>query len=403
MLIVALPLFSGCRTFQNRKDMVSVEDLMSHEGCKLYSKVRQSLYDETLDPRERQRLVREFNQYKKHLMMQVIIAKVSGHKDKAQIFLDQLLDIDPLNLKAVQLKVELAVQTGNLSLAEKILKKQMTAHPDYSICDKLAYLYYIREEYDQAQVWTKKALELGAPPAQVNYHFGMIAEQKGRDQLARHYYKKALCREPGFPKAVNRLRALQLKPQPLTLLAQHEEAAQPIALSTGPSTVKASVPEAPHGPFEIVLGAQGLKTNLVKIKALMDNNLFAGLSGTAEHGRKKTMTARLSEKPVHQTDMAVGPPDIMTHVLESSTPAFIVKIHKGGRFAIMNKGRWDGIAAQQRFFLYRDAEYVGQLKVSRVSYDFATLLPVENLDMQAVKVGDQVLSVRNEKNLLSSF
>jgi tetratricopeptide (TPR) repeat protein len=390
ILLAGIPLLSGCRTFQSRSKTVSIHDLMTYDGTKMVHLTKQSVFDPEMGLAERRRLQREFRRYKKQLMMQVALSKVAGRKQEAQRLLDKLIDIDPQNLKAVHLRAELAIEDGQLMLAEKMLKKQIAAQPHYSLCDKLAYIYYLREDFDLAQAWLQRALDLGAPPARIDYHLGMIAEQRREPVLAQKYYEQALSQEPEFKKAAVRLRALQFRPHSVTVLAQDETVPQTSPSGPPPERVQISPSDDPlmQGPDKPKL-TKKLKAQLRKLKKFLRTKSSPSPARIkkpdAASDAEETPPARPPEISVPAISSGQSPPPLAVQVLETPKPANIVKIHSSGRFAVMNKGRWDGIAPQQKLYLYRNGAYIGQLRVSRVSSDFATLFPVDNLKWEMLR------------------
>jgi tetratricopeptide (TPR) repeat protein len=148
------------------------------------------------------------------LMACAVLAVESKEYAKAQSYLDHVLAQETVNPNAVVLRSKLAMQEGNLSLAKRMLLKQIHLTPDnYQLRETYAAALYLTAEYEEATKNLLLAEKLGSPKGRVKYHLGLIEEAKGNKNVAMTYYKSALSSEPPFKPANPRLKALEIETQ----------------------------------------------------------------------------------------------------------------------------------------------------------------------------------------------
>lgn len=120
-----------------------------------------------------------------------------GEKDKALSLMEEILQAEPENYDALNfIGYTLVEQKKDLKRAEEYLLKADSLKPnqDY-INDSLAWLYYVKGEYEKAFAYIEKAVSLigdsGSEDAAMWVHYGDIAAKTGRKDAAVRAYEKA--------------------------------------------------------------------------------------------------------------------------------------------------------------------------------------------------------------------
>ncbi len=160
--------------------------------------------------REIARLAVTFPRNPDILLANASIAHAMRRPEEAQVYLDRLLQIQPIRPDAAVLRSRIAVSDGNLRLARRVLEEQIELVPDHAgLREALASVLYLEGETDAARRSLTTAERLGAPPWRVAYNLGLIAESESRLDEATHHYEEALRHAPDFDPARARLKGLK--------------------------------------------------------------------------------------------------------------------------------------------------------------------------------------------------
>lgn len=158
---------------------------------------------------EAQTLAVEFPTHPRVLLANAILSWNAGQVIRAQQYLDALLALQPVSPEAVVLRARIAMQEGNLRLAERLVADQVRLRPDHAeLRETLAAVLYLDGRLYEADVELEAAERLGAPLWRVEYHRGLVAEAQRRDGDAAAHYAKALELAPEFAPARARLEGL---------------------------------------------------------------------------------------------------------------------------------------------------------------------------------------------------
>jgi len=126
----------------------------------------------------------------------------------------EILEKEPNNPDALNFIGYSYVEKGiELDEAEKMIKRALEIKPDDPyITDSLAWLYYMRGDYEKAYMYQLKVLEKVNDDATILEHMGDICKALKRFDEALKYYKEALNQEPEDPESIiKKLKELENK------------------------------------------------------------------------------------------------------------------------------------------------------------------------------------------------
>ena len=126
-----------------------------------------------------------------------------GNKTKAsQQYYLATLAFDKSSSGGVDNDFEKAVfltdQGKDLDTANKLAKKALEKRPNLFTYDALAWNFYKKGDFTQAQTNIQEALKFGLSQPIINYHAGMIAEKLGQNEQAKTYLQKAFSEDKYF-------------------------------------------------------------------------------------------------------------------------------------------------------------------------------------------------------------
>lgn len=151
----------------------------------------------------------EFPTHPRVLLANAVLSWNAGKVVRAQQYLDALLALEPASPDAAVLRARIAMQEGNLRLAERLLTEQARLRPDHAdVRETLAAVLYLDDRPYEAAAELDAAERLGAPVWRIEYHRGLLAESQRRYPEAAEHYVRALELAPDFAPARNRLDGL---------------------------------------------------------------------------------------------------------------------------------------------------------------------------------------------------
>lgn len=157
-----------------------------------------------------ERLALEFPQHARTLMAAGTLSFEAAEPEKAQNYLDQVFRVQPANPEAGVLRSRIAIEDGNLPLAQRVLTTQIQYTPDHAgLREALSAVLYMSGDWKGARAATDVAEALGAPSWRVAYHRGLIAEGAGDHAEARRQYQACVDKNPAFPAAQSRLSGMK--------------------------------------------------------------------------------------------------------------------------------------------------------------------------------------------------
>jgi predicted Zn-dependent protease len=143
------------------------------------------------------------------LQANAVVAFEARRRAEAQMYLDSLLALQPVQPDAAVLRSQIAIQEGNLRYAERLLTEQIELRPDHELLrETLAAVLYLQGDLDGASASLDVAGRLGGPGWRLAYHRGLVAEAAGDASGAAQLYRESLELEPGFEPAASRLKGL---------------------------------------------------------------------------------------------------------------------------------------------------------------------------------------------------
>lgn len=130
---------------------------------------------------------------------------------------DVVLALNPDNLTAINnYAYYLAIGGGDLDKAEELSRKTVEAQPDYAtFLDTLAWILYLKGEYQEALEIQEKAMDTLSPEAESSSeywdHLGDIQYRCGLREKALESWKKALERDKENKKIAEKVREKKIK------------------------------------------------------------------------------------------------------------------------------------------------------------------------------------------------
>lgn len=144
------------------------------------------------------------------LLVNAVVAFETNQPEKAESYLDALLDQAPMDPGVAVLRSRLALQQGNLPHARRLLAAQVTLTPDaFDLREALASVFYLAGEYEAARRQLSIAERLGSPRWRIAYNRGLIEEAEGRPRAAIRFYQQTLDENPEYEPARSRMRGLK--------------------------------------------------------------------------------------------------------------------------------------------------------------------------------------------------
>ncbi len=157
-----------------------------------------------------ERLALEFPSHPPILVANAVLAYETRQPEKAESYLDALIEQGPVQPGALVLRSRLAIRQGNLPFARRMLEEQVQIAPDApELREALASVHYLLGNYDQARRELRVAERLGAPTWRVAYNLGLLEEAEGDPYAAIEWYRQALRENPDLERARSRLRGLE--------------------------------------------------------------------------------------------------------------------------------------------------------------------------------------------------
>ena len=155
------------------------------------------------------RLAVEFPNHPDVLFASAAVDFERGKKEVALKTLDVLRSIEPIYPDSAVLRARVAIDSGNLRFARRLLEEQRVLSPDHAgLWELLAAVDYLQQAHAEANKKLTIAERLGAPAWRVAYHRGLTAEAMNQPQQAAHAYAACLRAAPDFAPAKSRLRAI---------------------------------------------------------------------------------------------------------------------------------------------------------------------------------------------------
>ena len=146
-----------------------------------------------------------------------VLAYETGQRERAQFYLDTLLERAPDHARGAELRSRIAIEDGNLALAERLVERTIELRPDVpSLREAKAAVAYGAGDFVKARHALDTAERLGAPAWRLAYHRGLISEAQGERAGAERYYRDALEARPDWAAPQARIRGLWAENPTLT-------------------------------------------------------------------------------------------------------------------------------------------------------------------------------------------
>ena len=144
------------------------------------------------------------------LLVNAVIAYETHQPEKAESYLDALLEQESTEPGVAVLRSRLALDQGNLPHARRLLNEQVNLTPDAAdLREALAAVHYLSGDLPSARRQLLIAERLGAPAWRVAFNRGLLEEAEGKTNAAIEYYQIALDENPDYQPAQSRLRGLE--------------------------------------------------------------------------------------------------------------------------------------------------------------------------------------------------
>lgn len=167
---------------------------------------RHLVYDCERIHNEIQRLALEFPRHARILLANGVLAYETREPEKAARYLDDLFEYEPSSPDAAVLRSRIAIDTGNLPAAKRLLATQLSYRPDHAgLHEALASALYLERDFAGARLELALAERLKAPSWRVAYHRGLIAEATGDVEGAQREFQRAHDGNAEFTQAKARL------------------------------------------------------------------------------------------------------------------------------------------------------------------------------------------------------
>lgn len=225
VLVTALLLLGGCSGLHKHGTaaagpdaqldrMVSAyEETSGSGGCHEIAEDNRPTVDCERIQRQVERINTEFPNNDRVSLTNAVLQMESGHMQKAQFTLDQLLARPGEHADAAVLRNQIALREGNVTLALEVANREIVLAPaHYGLREALAAAHYFDGEYRQARKQLGIARRLGAPSWRITYHEGLIEEAEGDLAAACSSYRASAHLAPGEKRSLARLIALSDTP-----------------------------------------------------------------------------------------------------------------------------------------------------------------------------------------------
>lgn len=156
-----------------------------------------------------ERLAVEFPWHAPTLFANAVLSHQLRDDVRAATFLDRILDLGGRQPEAAELRARIALESGNLAYAQRLLGEQVALAPDApELREVRAAAEWLAGDFAAAERELAAAAALGAPEWRVAYHRGLLAEQQGDRAAALRWYEHAVAANPDCAEAAARRRAL---------------------------------------------------------------------------------------------------------------------------------------------------------------------------------------------------
>lgn len=140
-----------------------------------------------------------------------ILQQNQGQWQKAQTAFQKALQIKPdYPVAANNLAYLMLNHGGNTDVALSLAQTARQALPETpSVADTLAFAYYQKGAYDMAESLLEEAIKKAPNDPDINYHMGLIYQQKQDKAKAAEYFRRVLKVDPQYGSSANIRQALQ--------------------------------------------------------------------------------------------------------------------------------------------------------------------------------------------------
>lgn len=157
-----------------------------------------------------ERLTLEFPRHVPSLMANAVLAYDEKQPEKADRYLNVLFGLQPVHADAAILKSRIAIESGNLPSARRLLESQVKCTPDHAgLREALSAVLYMSGDLQGAGATLDVAEGLGSPPWRVAFNRGLIAEKAGDKGAAEQQYEAAVAGNPDYKPAQARLAGIR--------------------------------------------------------------------------------------------------------------------------------------------------------------------------------------------------
>lgn len=158
---------------------------------------------------EMERILNDFPTHERTMMTLSILYYQMNRIDRAQYMLDQLLNIPGTKPEAAILRAMIALKDGNVTLAARVLTRQILLAPESEeLRSALASVYYSQGETHRARTVLNMSNQTNENQWLLSYHNGLLAETEKDWLAACKLYANALRVQPNFGPARSRIIAL---------------------------------------------------------------------------------------------------------------------------------------------------------------------------------------------------
>jgi len=162
---------------------------------------------------EFERLGLEFPNHARIQAANAQIANDAGEREKAELYAERALALDPADPDSAALRARLLAESGNLAAASALLVTAVERRPDHFLLRETeAAIAFASDDSERAKSALLAAERLGAPRWRIEYHRGLLAERGADRVAARAHYEAVLKECPEHEPTIRRLRGLDALP-----------------------------------------------------------------------------------------------------------------------------------------------------------------------------------------------